>query len=140
MILLQGKILYKSRILLITPPPVDPERWCNHKSACTPDRTIENTNLYKCACLEVGIKMNVVVLDTWKLYLGDEECTRDTTREILVDGLHLDIKGNVMLADGIMDCIHANWPELKPDQLIEPVSWHDKIDPRDILGTLYTNR
>ena len=126
MIQIQGiLILLNSRILLITPPPVDPERWCQHKSASIPDRSVSNTRLYKDACLDVGANRNVVVLDTWKLYLGDEECTPVTVKNILVDGLHLDIKGNMMLADEILDCIKRNWPELF--DILPAVVWHDKI-------------
>jgi lysophospholipase L1-like esterase len=125
------------RILLITPPPVDPERWCNHKGAATPDRSITNTNMYRSACLEIGMDKRVVVLDTWKLFLGDYECTPETTRELLVDGLHLDIKGNKLVAAGIMDCIKSNWPEILPEQLVEPVVWHDKVDPKNVAASLF---
>ncbi len=81
---------------------------------------------------------NIVVLDTWKLFLGEKECTPVTTKDMLVDGLHLDIKGNILVAEGIMDCIKSNWPEILPHRLIEPVVWHDKIDPKNVAASLFT--
>lgn len=133
MIPIQGNIFnLTQRVLLITPPPVDPDRWCTHKGACIPDRSVSNTKLYKSACLEIGMSESIPVLDTWKLFLGDKDCTPETTKEILIDGLHLDIKGNTMLSDGIMECIKCLWPEILPDQLVEPVAWHDKVDPSNL--------
>ena len=99
---------------------------------------MSNTNLYRLACLEIGKEESIPALDTWKLFLGDKECTPETTREILIDGLHLDIKGNMMLADGIMECIKCLWPEILPDRLVEPVAWHDKVDPSN-LTSLFTS-
>lgn len=94
--------------------------------------------LYRATCLEIGLEMNVVTLDTWKLFLGDQACTPETTKDILVDGLHLDVRGNIMLADGIMECIKVHWPEILPDKLLEPIAWHDRVDPNNIVGSLFT--
>ena len=122
---------------MITPPPVDPERWSSLKSASIPDRSVSNTELYRHACLQVGKIKTVHVLDSWYLFLGDAECTSESTRDILVDGLHFDVKGNRLLGEGIMNAIEQIWPDILPLSLDEPVAWHDKIDPNHLPESIF---
>ena len=117
---------------MLTPPPVDPERLCEEKGARIPNRSVSNTKLYKLACLQVGEEKNVAVLDTWKLFLGDKECTPENTRDFLNDGLHLDVKGNMKISEGIISSIKSLWPEIMPNELEAPVIWHDKVDPKKL--------
>ncbi|KAI8854645.1 hypothetical protein BC829DRAFT_412779 [Chytridium lagenaria] len=44
------------RVLVLTPPPVDEEKWGEHckQSDRKPDRTLERTGLYRDACVEVA--------------------------------------------------------------------------------------
>ncbi|KAJ3412287.1 Serine/threonine-protein kinase 33 [Chytridiales sp. JEL 0842] len=137
------KISPNTRIILITPPPVDPERWGR------PDRTVEHTKKYRDACIEVtheaktthGYGDQLTFVDTWEVFLGkgngDKPYTMDQVKDMLSDGLHLASKGNILLYEALMATIKTQWPDLYPDNIRSRVPWHDKVDVDDLKNSLF---
>ena len=84
----------ETRIILITPPPVNTHQWieflrtCDHPKDYS-DRQFDITKQYAEAAKEVGKAENVPVVDTWTLLW--EACGRDehSLPKFLTDGLHL---------------------------------------------------
>ena len=127
----------KTRVILITPPPVDPARWSTPRHT-EPDRTVENTKQYRDVCLEVAQELCIVAVDTWELFLGPSlECTPCTTCDVLNDGLHFDTKGNQLLGTALLETIKKHWPELEPEGMKSMVAWHDQVDKTDLPKTLF---
>ena len=131
---------HKTRVLLISPPPVDPGRWTGSRARIrdAPDRSVENTLKYRDACLEAGLASGTPVLDTWELFLGpDLICTPEKVKDILIDGLHLDSKGNRMLGEALLKTISKIWPDLDPEKIPSMVAWHDQIDKSKMPDTFF---
>ena len=131
----------KTRILLITPPPCDPIRRSHFPTPNSRpiDRKIEFTKLYRDSCLKIGLdRKGVEVVDTWTVYLTESlECTSATTHDILIDGLHLDKKGNELLGQAILDKIIQVWPELNPMKTQSMIAWHDQLDLKNQPDTFF---
>jgi lysophospholipase L1-like esterase len=56
------QILNSTRLVLVTPPPVDGSKWN--------DRTLEHTLEYRYATLSVATQLNVPCVDLWPVFLG----------------------------------------------------------------------
>ena len=89
-----------TRIILLTPPPVDPKRWARTVEDTVEDslqgmfqRKFEVTRQYAEAASDVGAREGVPVVDVWTDIW--EAAGRDMGRlgEYLWDGLHLNEKG-----------------------------------------------
>jgi len=106
----------RTQILLLTPPPVDEDRWEAHCLARGRqlDRKNEVTRLYARACLGVGKTMNVPVVDVWT-QLGGSDLAEVAPN--LEDGLHLSPQGNVLVCDAVLRAIEQNYPGLAPERL-----------------------
>ena len=106
----------RTQILLLTPPPVDEDRWEAHCLARGRelDRKNEVTRLYARACLGVGKTMNVPVVDVWT-QLGGSDLAEVAPN--LRDGLHLSPQGNVLVCDAVLRTIEQNYPGLAPEEL-----------------------
>ena len=66
-------IVHRPRIILITPPPVNEfalEESDLLKGLTDPRRTAEHTKRYADATREVGIELDVVVLDIWSIFMA----------------------------------------------------------------------
>lgn len=132
-----------AKILLITPPPIDADRCAQvrKKQGRRPDRDVQTTRSYRDACLDVGREMNVSVLDTWRLFLGEEiEHRVQTLERILSDGLHLDVIGNQILGNAVIDIIRSEWAEIAPESLEMMVPGHADIDVDNLKESLYGNQ
>ncbi|KAJ3321430.1 hypothetical protein HDU76_014102 [Blyttiomyces sp. JEL0837] len=143
----------RTRVVVITPPPIDPTRWGAHciTKGRELDRAVENTKRYRDACLSVGnemLKSNewegmIAVVDTWDVFLGkgkgDLPYNFDDVRDILSDGLHLASKGNMLLADALLDVIKTIWPEMDPEVLTARVPYHDQFDINGLPDSLFVN-
>ncbi|RIA97946.1 SGNH hydrolase-type esterase domain-containing protein [Glomus cerebriforme] len=105
----------ETRILLITPPPLDEESRKKHSGVC--DRKFEITAKYAQTCVDLANKLNVPVLNLWKLFNDKVASTNVTLNDFLSDGVHLSALGNETLFHGLLDTIRENWPELNPDNL-----------------------
>ncbi|KAJ3193062.1 isoamyl acetate-hydrolyzing esterase [Irineochytrium annulatum] len=139
-----------AKAVLITPPPVDPSRWgvqCKDKGRPV-DRTVERTMSYRDAALAVASEVrgewgaNLVVVDTWEVFLGKGKVNAlyemEAVKDLLSDGLHLTAKGNKLLAKALLESIGSHWPELAPSSMKPKVIWHDEVDKSD-LSSLFRN-
>ena len=86
-----------TRVVLMTPPPVNTEQWGARQAAQSPprpnDRDFATTRTYAEAAVEVAAREGVAVVDLWnKIYeaAGKEE---KKLRRFLTDGLHLNADG-----------------------------------------------
>ncbi|KAJ3276886.1 hypothetical protein HDV01_002941 [Terramyces sp. JEL0728] len=132
------KIIPHSRLLLVTPPPIDGPRWAASGVNRRLDRTMERTGKFRNAVLALGNELRVPVLDVWKAFLGPS-CEFDQLKmnTLFMDGLHFDIEGNQAFYNALIKEITANWPELDTEALVPPFSlWHD-VKPTDIPKSLY---
>lgn len=84
----------ETRIILITPPPVNTYQWVEFLRNCDPpkdysDRQFDLTKQYAEAAKEVGEAEKVPVVDAWTLLW--EACGQDEHNlpKFLTDGLHL---------------------------------------------------
>ncbi|KAJ2998810.1 isoamyl acetate-hydrolyzing esterase [Globomyces sp. JEL0801] len=89
-----GMVLAKSRLVLITPPPIDEIR--------DQTRTLANVKLYRDACLRVASEYNIPVLDTWTLIMKPNGIySQLIADEVYYDGVHFTTKGNDIIYSGI---------------------------------------
>lgn len=95
------RMVSKSRIILVTPPPVCSAQW--------PTRSIENAATYAEEVRSVALDMNTLLLDLW----NHEGAVIDLSD--LRDGLHFGESGNRKMAEGIKAVIRSNIPELCPE-------------------------
>jgi lysophospholipase L1-like esterase len=119
-----------TRIILITPPPVNTYQREAELQAKDPpkllDRTFETTRKYAEAVVDVGKGERIPVVDIWNaLYDAAGRDERALSR-FLWDGLHLNAAGYEILYDAIIDTIREKYPELHYDKL-QPVfnGWAD---------------
>lgn len=90
-----------TNILLITPPPaVAPPRI---------DRSLAVTAEYAEACKQVGLEMNVPVVD---IFNSIQAVPGWEAKAILKDGLHLTPAGNQVVYEGVKAAIRANFQDL----------------------------
>ncbi|ORY02869.1 hypothetical protein K493DRAFT_254511 [Basidiobolus meristosporus CBS 931.73] len=127
-----------TRILLITPPPLDEPAWektCLSKGK-TLDRNAETTYSYAIGCVEVAEELNIPVVNLWRLV--DDSIVEEERElcEFLVDGLHLSALGNAVLAKGILAKINAVWPEIYPENMEMILPWWGDVDPSDPAKSL----
>jgi len=113
-----------TRIVLITPPPVNTYQREAELQAKEPpkllDRTFETTRKYAEAVEGVGEKESIPVVDIWNaLYDAAGRDERALCR-FLWDGLHLNSAGYEILYDAIIRTICEKYPELHYDKL-QPV-------------------
>ena len=108
------------KVILITPPPVSNQDWAN--------RNMENTRKYRDAVLEIAQSKNIPVVDTWEIFGKD-------WNECLIDGLHLNSKGNQLLFEGLAECIAKHFPEL--NQFNGHFKDWKEIDIRNLPASLY---
>ncbi|KAG7398104.1 hypothetical protein PHYBOEH_011738 [Phytophthora boehmeriae] len=99
-----------ANLLLITPPHVDDAV----RQSFSPTNRAERTNAmageYAQACVEVGRKLDVNVLDVYSIFNSMEESER---AECLDDGLHFSTKGNALVFRELQTKIHDAFPELE---------------------------
>ena len=125
-----------TKILLISPPPVQAQRWAEFKCREL-DRNSERTRSYYMACEEVYNEMkgicsdNISFLNLFsKMTSNDDDC--------FCDGLHLSSKGNNIVFQGIMEVFENNWKELlHPSTLkLSYPLYHDIDDDNSELSLL----
>jgi hypothetical protein len=85
----------ETRIILITPPPVNTKQWDSTS------RAFETTRLYAGAVREVGEKENVPVADVWTKIFDAAGRSEEACEKYLSDGLHL-------TSDGYNVCANLN--------------------------------
>jgi hypothetical protein len=87
----------ETRIILITPPPVNTKQWNRPDSP----RVFETTRSYAAAVKEVGEKENVPVADVWTKIFDAAGRSEEACEKYLSDGLHL-------TSDGYNVCANLN--------------------------------
>ena len=107
-------------IVLITPPPIDEvklrTRNENLGKQITTDRSNERTFEYVSAVLDVGQRNKIPVLNCFILCEGESSKRED----YLVDGLHLNRRGNMKLFEELIILIERNYPEFDKLQIDHP--------------------
>ncbi|KAI0373324.1 SGNH hydrolase [Pilatotrama ljubarskyi] len=129
-------------ILLMTPPPVDPEWWARSlaglmqsETVDAPDRSLEASKRYAEAAREVGVKEGVAVVDVWTRIWEAAGGKEAGLKEFLSDGLHLSEKGYAVVYEGLIAAIAEKYPEYHYDNLRTVFATIDEIfqDPRNYL-------
>ncbi|EDR10954.1 uncharacterized protein LACBIDRAFT_315990 [Laccaria bicolor S238N-H82] len=110
-----------TRIILITPPPVDTyQRRADLESRNPPialDRLFATTEAYAQAVKDVAAEENVAVVDVWGTLweaVGKEE---KLLNKFLIDGLHLNEAGYQVVYDELIKTIAQMHPEVHYDNL-----------------------
>ncbi|KAG2147129.1 SGNH hydrolase-type esterase domain-containing protein [Suillus cothurnatus] len=98
----------ETRIILITPPPVNTKQWDSTS------RAFETTRSYAGAVREVGEKENVPVADVWTKIFDAAGRSEEACEKYLSDGLHLTSDGYNIVFQAIMDIVEHVYPELDP--------------------------
>ncbi|ETV74016.1 hypothetical protein H257_11332 [Aphanomyces astaci] len=91
-----------SKVLLLTPPPISDTRTCGRRN--------DLARTYAAASVAVGTALDIPVVDLWTLLQEDRD-------SYLVDGLHLNAKGNMAVYNSLTQHIASLWPHLSPDNL-----------------------
>ena len=94
------------------------------------ERTAANTKIYAEACVEVGSRINIPVVNMWKEFtsavgwktgeplVGSKEAPRNPHfDELFTDGLHLQGKGYRIMYDAVTSKIKQSWPEIDPQNI-----------------------
>lgn len=103
-------------IILMTPPPVDDQKWndyCVKSGRKSFDRSNKSSKSYGQSLIEnVGKELKLPVLDVFDLLKGNDGVS--SYQNYLSDGLHLTEEGNTMIFEGLMNLIKENFPHLMP--------------------------
>ncbi|KIW59234.1 hypothetical protein PV05_03697 [Exophiala xenobiotica] len=134
-----GIALHGTKIILITPPPVDEWQLGND------ERTAVNTQKYAAACRQLGADLNLPTLDLWTIFMTKAGWREDSPKgtpligskaaprsnvldELLSDGLHFTPKAYQLVFDELVKLIQEKLPDHVPESLpyIFP-DWKDKL-------------
>ncbi|THH33012.1 hypothetical protein EUX98_g1217 [Antrodiella citrinella] len=133
----------QTKIVLITPPPVNTLQWGAYKASQEPpeelERSLDLTKTYAEKVKEVGLKEGVQVLDAWTaLWKAAGEVEGNLSR-LSHDGLHLNADGYKVVYDELMKIIVDKHPELHYNKLqdvfigfldIDPVNYRQGLQKR----------
>ncbi|KAF8305045.1 SGNH hydrolase [Clavulina sp. PMI_390] len=125
-----------TRILLITPPPVNPKQrgsFPGQEPGSTWDsRNNVQTKAYAEAVRRVGSECDIPVVDVWTLLWKYADGDEEKLAPLLFDGLHLNEKGYGMVYDELMIKLKETSPELLPGAVETLFPSWDKVDPDHI--------
>jgi len=119
-----------TRIVLITPPPVNTDMWNNHT------RDFDRTREYAEAVKEVAQETQLPVLDTWTTLYDAAGRTMGGCSKFLTDGLHLNSAGYEIIYGLLTNAIAEHYPEIHYDKLQNVfIPWDQVLsgDPRITL-------
>ncbi|KAK5137885.1 hypothetical protein LTR08_006654 [Meristemomyces frigidus] len=151
------------KIILVTTPPVDERRAHQADRDKYPAlganelrRTAANTALYAQAVRDLGVELQLPVLDIWTAMvsragysrtspppvIGSREApANETLQSFLHDGLHFTGEGYKILFGELMALIERTWPEEMPARLPmrlppwdDPRTWHQEGQGRRMDG------
>lgn len=121
-----GLKLHDTKPILIVPAPVD--EW----QLGGGDRNTITTAVYADACREVGIELNLPVLDLWTIFMlkagwtqgqqgplvGSKAAPKNEVLDALLsDGLHFTPAGYKLVFDELVNLIAVKLPEHRPENL-----------------------
>ncbi|KAK0450699.1 GDSL Lipase/Acylhydrolase [Armillaria borealis] len=113
-----------TRIILITPPPVNTYQRSADLQARSPplalDRLFETTRQYAQAVIDVGREASVPVVDVWAALWNAAGQDERALSKFLSDGLHLNRDGYSIMYELLIDMIAKQMPELHYNNL-QPV-------------------
>ncbi|KAI9570428.1 SGNH hydrolase-type esterase domain-containing protein [Boletus coccyginus] len=118
-----------TRIILITPPPVNTYQW-------TVARGFAQTKSYAEAAKEVGVQVGVPVADVWTEIWEAAGRDERALEQFLYDGLHLNAAGYEITFNSIMKIIEEKYPKIHHEKLqtvFIPWSEVNVDDPRPSL-------
>jgi len=118
-----------TRIILITPPPVNTYQWDS--------RVFDVTKSYAEAVKEVGLKEGLPVADIWTSIWEAAGKDERSLSKYLSDGLHLTAEGYDIVFNSLIKIIGEKYPELHYDKLQNVFLPWDNVDianPRSTLG------
>ena len=102
-----------AKIVLIAPPPIGLIRGPMMRNKNV-------TETYRNVCIKVANSMGVSSLDTWSTF------QKFKPMDVLIDGLHLNKKGNRLLAAALIDLIRKDFPELRKENLpVVALDWKE---------------
>ncbi|PCH38484.1 SGNH hydrolase [Wolfiporia cocos MD-104 SS10] len=129
-----------TRVLLLTPPPVNTYQWRERQAMKEPPRGLDRdfavTQSYAERAAQVAREEGVAVVDIWTRMWDACGRVEEQLSELLSDGLHLTEKGYAIVFDEIIKTISENYPELHYDRLKPVFPFFDQInydDPRSSL-------
>ncbi|KAF9650917.1 GDSL Lipase/Acylhydrolase [Thelephora ganbajun] len=134
----------KTRILLISPPPVntyqrsaelvsrDPPRNC--------DREFGFTKLYAEAVVKTAQEEGAAVVDVWTVLWEAAGKDERALSAYLLDGLHLNAKGYELAYNAINESIEQSYPEIHHQNLQYAIPRHDELDPSNIRESVRARR
>lgn len=110
-----------TRVVLITPPPVNTHQWAEFQQSQDPpreqDRDNDKARQYADAVKEVGAMDGIPVVDVYTPLWEAAGQNERTLSKYLSDGLHLNADGYSFVYDGLLKVIADNYPEILPDKL-----------------------
>jgi len=118
-----------TRIILITPPPVNTYQWTS--------RIFAETKSYAEAVKEVGAQVGVPVADVWTEIWEAAGRDERACERFLRDGLHVNDAGYEIVFNSIMKIIEEKYPEIHHEKLqtvFIPWSEVNVKDPRSSLA------
>ncbi|KAF8843612.1 SGNH hydrolase [Paxillus ammoniavirescens] len=118
-----------TRIILITPPPVNTYQWSG--------RDFNQTSLYAGAVKEAGHQTGVPVADVWTEIWEAAGQDEKSCEKFLSDGLHLNAAGYEIVFNSIMKIIANKYPDIHHEKLqtvFVPWSEVNVEDPRSSLA------
>ncbi|EJD06068.1 SGNH hydrolase [Fomitiporia mediterranea MF3/22] len=130
----------ETRILLITPPPINLHQWLESKdpdgTTHKKDRDFGVTAEYAQKVRDVGAKEKIPVVDVWKALWDAAGQKEDALSRYLSDGLHLTPEGYSVVYEELITTIKEYAPDLHHENLREVfVRWNevDSNNPRACL-------
>ncbi|TCD62252.1 hypothetical protein EIP91_007129 [Steccherinum ochraceum] len=120
-----------TKIVVITPPPVNTEQWAEKKATMDPpdnqlDRSFEATKAYARAAKEVAAREGVEVVDAWTVLWKAAGEVEGQLSQFMSDGLHLNENGYEILYNELISVISTKLPELHYEKLNDVfVSYRD---------------
>ncbi|EJU05265.1 SGNH hydrolase [Dacryopinax primogenitus] len=100
--------------ILITPPPVQPERFARFINADKPDRDIKVTKKYAEAIVEIGKELGLPVVDVFELF---EKVPQEEWDSLFTDGLHLSSRAYKLVYDALTSVIKSKYSALDPEKM-----------------------
>jgi len=129
-----------TKIILITPPPVNTYQWEVELRARDPpqilDREFTRTRMYAEAVVSVGRQENIPVVDAWNAMFdaaGKDERALD---QFLRDGLHPNAAGYEIVYKAVINTISEIYPELHYEKLRMVFSPWAEINWDDVIQSL----
>ena len=104
-------------IILLTPPPLPRaklEAFCLQQYGSTEraQRSNDASRAYGAMVKQIACEYSLQVVDVFDLLQGDHG--PDVYGQYLVDGLHLNSRGNQRVYQGLMDVLQTKFPHLAP--------------------------